>query len=295
MATGRLTDFCRWLYERAPTNAASTHHGYCSTIRAHFKAKVNWEFIYTPLLSRYFSKSAKLSRDRMFRDPAMRRLLTLVYCDGSIPLGARTAIVLAWNGLLRVSEYIADTDWSLPAKRPYNLMAEDVERFSTPTFEGFRVKIKRQKTDAYNQSMWQYYARRPGDILCPVTALEAYRAVEPLASTPGMPLFVRRGCSAGVPAAWTPVSRSDLNQALKKWASSPNLSPDFISTHSLRVGGAFQMASAGCSIELIQIRGRWSARGSNEIALMYTRMDSERVRVMSEAMRSGDPSLLGRH
>jgi len=292
MGRGRMYDFCRWLHARAPDNLPTTHAGYVSTIRSHYFALVGWEFRHSPLLTRYFAKSEQIPRERAFRDPATRDLILAVARDLSIPAAVRAAIILAWNGLLRVSEYVADADWALPHLKQFNLLREDAQPYSSAGFEGYRVRIKRSKSDKYNAGQWQYYMRRPGDDLCPVAALECYLVEQRSLLMEGRPLFVRRNETGRV----IPITRADVNAALKAHAVAVGADPRYISSHSLRVGGAFHMASQGAALELIQQRGRWSARGSNEIALMYTRVDSARLLRVSDALRPiGVPhSLLGR-
>ena len=286
---GRMYDFARWLYERAPGNLPSTHHGYISTIRQRCLAIYGWEFKHCPLLTRYFAKARALPRERLFRDPATRTLVELVMRDPLIHVATRTAVVLAWDGLLRASEYLADPSWRLPSKHKFQLLRQDVEWYCDPSagVDGMRVKIKRSKSDPLNLGSWQYYQRRPSDPVCPVRAMEIYLAwADTHGALPDAPLFFTSRSASG---AFNILTREAVSEALKSCASQSGLNPIYISSHSLRVGGAMQLASRGIALDFIRQRGRWSQLGFSDIALMYTRMDSLRLKAMSSAMGPGPP------
>jgi hypothetical protein len=206
-----------------------------------------------------------------------------VWDDKSINLGVRAAIVIAWNGLLRVSEYTADPDWA--RKLEFNLLRKDIEFMKSEDMDGFRMKLKSAKADRYNQGEWQYFERRPGDKLCPVHAMEVYLNATAIPRDASCPAFMKIGTLSkrGKAATRRMVLRDNINKALKKAASALGMDTEYISSHSLRIGGAYTMADGGSSLDKIQQRGRWSARGFNEMALMYMRMSASR---MGEVSRS---------
>jgi site-specific recombinase XerD len=103
---------------------------------------------------------------------------------------------------------------------------------------------------------------------------------------PDAPLFFTSRSASG---AFNILTREAVSEALKSCASQSGLNPIYISSHSLRVGGAMQLASRGIALDFIRQRGRWSQLGFSDIALMYTRMDSLRLKAMSSAMGPGPP------
>lgn len=211
-----------------------------------------------------------------------------------IDLATTTAILLAWDGLLRVSEYLPQECWATAPE--FSLLRRDVERVRIADVDGYRIRLKRSKSDQYNTGSWHYFARRDGDPLCAVTALDRYlRAYDSrfAQSRGNWPLFIRRRLMArsGLPP-FVILRADDISSALKRAAIILGVDSEFLSTHSLRIGGAFALADAGCPIPLIQQRGRWSEKGSNEIALAYTRLSAARLLYTSSSMVSASSNLL---
>lgn len=209
--------------------------------------------------------------------------------DASIDIGTRTAILLAWNGLLRVSEYTADSEWQ--ALPQFTLMSQDIVPYVAGTQRGYKIRLKRSKADRYNAGSWHFFPEQPGDELCPVQALNRYWRECPDANRPNLPAFTRRGVRS--PRMRYRVSRDDISDALKRTATSIGLDPTFISSHSLRIGGAFHLADAGLAMSAIQLRGRWSQRGANEVALMYTRLSTIRAQAIADAFSTPGGTFLG--
>lgn len=226
-----------------------------------------------------------------FADPATRALMAAVYGDGSTPLGVRTAALIGWHGLLRVSEYTVGPKWQTALD--HRMLMRDYQPYSDTNFNGFRLYLRHSKSDRFNAGNWHYFQSSPApDPLCPVRAMSQYMAAHPfLSDSSGLqPLFAKpsnRGAK--------PVTRDDITAVLKKWASSAGLEPAHISTHSLRVGGAYQLADARVPLDEICQRGRWSSERWEEIVLMYTRMSSARMSRLAAAMATDVPStVLGR-
>jgi hypothetical protein len=173
-----------------------------------------------------------------------------------------------------------------------NLLHQDIERCKIGSEFGYRIHLKCQKQDRYNMGDWQYFKPRPDDPLCPVAILDKYFASTSTPRTFNQPAFCRSPLKG---KSLVPVARADLDKALKTWAPMVGLNPRYISTHSLRIGGAFTLADSGTPMQLIQQQGRWSPRGFNEMVVLYTRMSTERLAIISDGFlprNDGRESLL---
>lgn len=147
------------------------------------------------------------------------------------------AVLLAFFGLLRVSEYTA------PSSSRYDssvcLCVQDVS-ICWPRGVAL-VKIKQSKTDPFRVGM----TVRVGVIrhsLCPVLALDRY--------------LVRRGPRPGPLFRFQNgrfLTRANVRALLKRCL------PDVphVNTHSFRRGGASALAAAGTPAHIIQVLGRW--------------------------------------
>ena len=256
VADGRMFDFARFLHEQEVRASTGTLMGYISTVRQHIGLHVGWTFKHSPLLSKFALRCAQVPHERNFRDPATRVLLQKVIGDTSIDIGVRAAACVGWNGLLRVAEYCVKPKWRSALDK--NLLHQDIERCKIGSEFGYRVRLKCQKQDRYNMGDWQYFKPRPDDPLCPVAILDIYFASTSTPRTYNQPAFCRSPLKG---KSLVPVARADLDKALKRWAPIVGLNPRYISTHSLRIGGAFTLADSGTPMQLIQQQGRWSSRG----------------------------------
>ena len=183
------------------------------------------------------------SHTRPVRRPITIHLLTIilqyidtkfVHCDR---LMYRAAVLTAFFGMLRVSEYTA------PSRSSYDpelhLTINDVS-FS----DSFRVVclvLKSSKTDPFRAGVCVRIGST-NDQFCPVLAMTQYLASRPRASGP---LFIFRDCSH--------FTRSNVRDLLRH--SLPNVAD--VSSHSFRRGGASALANAGMPHHVIQILGRW--------------------------------------
>lgn len=276
-----------------PSLLAPTIDAYVSTVRARFAELLGWSFVRSAAWSSFMRRLKAVKRDRNYREPASRRLVEAVAGDASLPLAVRCAVVVAWDGLLRASEYLAGSDWRVAAE--YSLMTGDVIATKFGDVDGYRLRIKSAKQDRYNLGEWQPFVPRPSDPVCPVTWLTSYMRsalflqVASQGSVAGhlSPFFVVAvRVSRHAPEGWRCVSREDVSNALKKHAAMCGVAAELVSSHSLRIGGAFALAEGGVPLEDIQQRGRWSQRRTNEIALMYARVGSAKLLRLSAAMNS---------
>jgi len=171
------------------------------------------------------------------------------------------------------------------------LLGEDVRPFSGNTIHGYTVRIKRERADKFNMSNIQHFGPSPGSPICPVAVLDRYFVTNGAHIKPRLPFFfsVDRG---GVIKY---VSSADVTDVLKRVAPEFGLDPAFHSAASLRTGGAFLMADNGASLELVQQRGRWSAKSFSEIVLMYERFSERRLHQVSEAFAPRESFPLVQH
>ena len=149
-----------------------------------------------------------------------------------------TAILVAFFGFLRISEYTAiyKTKYD-PAT---TLLYEDV----TTTNNTASINIKASKTDPFRQGNTIRLAQN-NSILCPINALKQYISIHP---TKNGPLFKFTNGKH--------LTRKDINKTLQE-----SIPPDTknISSHSLRIGAASTAAAIGCPRWLIQNLGRWTS------------------------------------
>ena len=146
-------------------------------------------------------------------------------------------ILLAFFGLLRVSEYVC------PGQRKYdpsiNLMPSDVKFCGDIVY----INLKASKTDPFRAGFKVRLVRIGGN-LCPVTALIDYIVYR--GATVG-PLFI---LSSGEFVTRKYVS-AFINISLPRALN--------LHTHSFRIGGASAAASCGIPDSAIKILGRWSS------------------------------------
>ncbi len=274
---GRLVHFTGWLLAALPNASPDSISGYVSTVRQRCAALYNWEFIFPPVLRHFFHRKRQQPRQRRYRDPAPVALIKAVFDDGSIQIGIRTAILVAYQALLRAREFCSERARSLQR----GLASTDVKWVSHA--QHFVVKVS-GKSDMYNQGELVPIQRDPvaavaGADYCPVRAMQAYIAAEPASRLPGQAFFIKR-----VDGRPSNVVVDDVSQALKKHAAGLGCNVERISSHSIRIGAAFQLASAGVDWQTIGVRGRWSPVSTSKMAQMYARMSTQRLDRVASAL-----------
>lgn len=272
---GRLFDFCAWLWLNCNDLAGASVDTYISAVRSACAARYNWEFIRSPVLSHYLERAKQAPRERTFRHPVSVQLVRAVFDDKRISLGVRTAVLVAYQALLRGSEYT-----SRFAKRiqGHFLSCADVRWIKN--MRAFAVRVRHSKSDRYNSGEDIFVVAVDGDPYCPAAAIRAYIKQEPAASMPGQPFFCKRMRNGAVSF----VTKDDISKALKAHAGAVGLEAERISSHSLRVGAAFELANAGVDWETIGVRGRWSPLSVTGMAQMYARMSTQRLAKVASAL-----------
>lgn len=170
-----------------------------------------------------------------------------------------SAITTAFFGLLRSAEYTSSHVKQYNSS--YTLLLSDVS-FS-PNLTYMAIKIRASKTDPFRTGCTVRIGAT-GNHLCPVSAL--YHFIRHRTSI-NRPLFTYSDGSY--------LTRSRIATILF------NCFQDYrINTHSLRIGGATTMASAGIPDSTIMILGRWSSNAYQ----LYLRMSDSLIRNTTHKM-----------
>ena len=278
---GRMTDFVRYMlanHDLAPRTLAQ----YVSTVRAHVERVHRYTYASPPHLSGFIERLGGMPHaPKDIKRAAPRDLVEKVWADRTISIGTRAAVVASWNALHRPGELTVSPKWTTYPDA--FLLGRDVLPTRINDLDGYAFRLKRSKTDRYNDGQMAHVVRREDDPICAVHAINAYRAAQPLAHRPDFPFFVRDVHPLTRVVSY--VSAADMTRALRKHASALGIDPKTVSAKSLRSGGAFALADNDTPIAGIQQMGRWSQRGSNEIALMYSQMSAKRITDLSNGLR----------
>ena len=161
------------------------------------------------------------------------------------------AITVGFYGLLRAGEYTSASATATPA--PSTLTCSQVEAAGS----SYKLFLGRTKTSQDGNGGTVFLSPSGGPI-CAVSALNCYLSYDPLSQREkGSPLF--RFADGRF------LTRDDISLILRSALRSTS-----ISSHSLRIGGATHMATAGASEQDIQLAGRWRSR----CYLRYVRQDA---------------------
>ena len=177
-----------------------------------------------------------------------------------------TAIVVAFFGFLRVSEYTSQY------KNKYDpsstLLISDI----SCSDKSANLLIKASKTDPFRQGVT---VRLMGNntLLCPINAIRTFLKVRP--SNQG-PLFTYKDGSF--------LTRSDVNKVLKNLTNNKVS----ISSHSLRIGAASTAAATGSPEWLIKGMGRWVS----DCYRTYIRIPSSTILSTSNNMASCNENIM---
>ena len=277
---GRLWDIACWFRSQHPTLAGTTVDGYISTIRQSCALHVNWLFKRSPLLDSYLLRYKQQPRHRDVRQPCTIALLRRVFDDATIHIATRTAVLLAFTALLRVGEYTSSS--STPDPRYPSVCVGDVKFNHDGSLS---VRIPHSKSDRYNAGEEVHVLPTGAARYCPVQAMRTYLQQHPAGHDAKAPLFVKQTPGGN----WSCVNPSDVNRALQSHAAAVGLDPRLVASHSLRIGGAFELANAGVDWETIGVRGRWSAWSVNEMSVMYARLSDTRLRRVTQALNLAKP------
>lgn len=209
--------------------------------------------------------------------PVTKELIARVCADPDIWPGVKMAILLGFNGMLRVGEYTARRVKGAFDPR-FTILRSDL-RWDAAA-RAFVHRIKRSKSDPFFMGPQFHFMETPGDSHCPVANLRVYMTWFDTQFPAASPLLRRPNGQYVVPA--------DIFFALRKHSAACGIPPAQVMTHSLRYGGAFALAEAGLSLEDIIARGRWNGRDAHVMARKYSRFSVSRMRRVADGLRIDD-------
>ncbi len=284
-AGGLLFEFLGYLVWAHPNLKGSTLGDYISSVKTYVSREHGVSLLTTKLFSCCLTRLKQVPTETLARVPATPDLIRRVASDSDIDVAVRTAVLLAWDQMLRAREYVCDSACSFNPKSTLQLnhVVPDASN------GGFSVRIVHSKTDVYNAGVDLHVLPRVGDRFCPCRALSEYLPWRRSAAATSDPFFILRSGAY--------VTREDITRALKKHAADAGLPPDRITSHSIRIGGCFTLANGGVDWENIRVRGRWT--DDSIMPLMYARMSVGRQSAASQGLRLdgavADPPLFSRH
>jgi hypothetical protein len=154
----------------------------------------------------------------------------------------KTAFILAYFGLFRVSELVYTTE--MQHERP--LKITDISL--NDNLSAAKVTIRMSKTRPIGSPVTLIIPCEKTPEWCPVCCLYQYCKIRP--NGPSY-LFIH--------ADGTPLKRTQFTGILAKSVQRANLASCRYRSHSFRIGRATQLAADGVSIEVIQKLGRWKS------------------------------------
>lgn len=196
--------------------------------------------------------------DQPPRQPATKPLIASIVADPSIPLCIRAAVAVAFELMLRSSEFCNPTMTTL---NPHKCLRRRHVLWR-PEYAAFEVRLGRTKGDPFHlgPSLYLFDRTDQGDATCAAALLRAYLDSTPH-HHPDSPLWILPN---GAYLTSQPVAK-----VLEQHATLVGLPAHLVKLHSLRIGGAFAMLSAGCPWPVIKAWGRWL---TDQAAQLYTRM-----------------------
>lgn len=177
----------------------------------------------------------------------------------------RAVVTIAFQGCMRVSEYLVSRD-----KRKW-LRACNIQ-VGTPhgrSREELWITLGHTKTNQSGKKAVVELLAFPGDPICPVKNWKAYRKVRGPVSSPDEVVFRNR--------KGKPLSQHWLNARLRHAVAVNGGDPVGFSSHSLRIGAADTVGANKTSKEVLLALGRWSLKGCDS-AEIYLREKSAMAR-----------------
>ncbi|MEM7495227.1 MAG: hypothetical protein AAF471_03640 [Myxococcota bacterium] len=176
-------------------------------------------------------------------------------------------IVIAFFFLLRVGEYTHTAAnnrrtqqfrlCDIVFRRAHVIMAHHHSEATLSNADSASLHISDQKNGAKGQIVGQDATRQ---IVCPIKALA--RRVHNIVAHGGSPTTIL-GTYWGRGNTWRTIRPPDINATIKQAVvtlklESRGITPDLVSSHSLRAGGAMALHLSGASADTIKKQGRWS-------------------------------------
>ena len=285
-AQNRIADY---IFELGPIGGLTV-----GTVRKYVSAVHSWWRLVNPsvapeagatsgmhilAIARYAETDRRLKQNYQAVDTA---LLLAVFNDTNPSLEIRAAILFGYAYVCRSGEFVqaeSSTDWARNLVR-----YDDVDFMEDAQGRAIRVTFYHRKNNQSSVGSAQVVIRRelPDKALCVVAAmfeLRDARRARGVGDPPGDgPIFLRHDGK--------PLAASDVAAALRAGAVAAGRSTEHLSTYSLRVGAATQMARAGLSEVSIMLAGGWaSASGMRG----YIRHIAEDTAYFGEVLADEDP------
>jgi hypothetical protein len=187
----------------------------------------------------------------------LRALATGLYTTGVEHLDIRSACLLAFFALLRVSEFTKKTRGGVhdPAQ---HLTRGDFEFFpSQANPEGMRVTISASKVDQYRAGVTLVVYASGDPSFCAVTTVKALFDADPAPMS--APAFDYKPRSTNTTGRTRENHRDAFNSVFKRIVQAAGLEVSEIKTHSLRAGGATALLRAGIQPIVVTKLGRWAS------------------------------------
>lgn len=169
---------------------------------------------------------------------AIRSIVSTLAVDRMRDVRDRALVLLGFSGALRRSE----------------LVGLDVEDLTHDPARGIVLRVRRSKTDQVGAGADVAIPFGAQPALCPVRALEAWRAISGVREGALLRSVDRHGRVGGR------LDGRDVARSLKELAARAGLAPALVSGHSLRAGLATTAALSGRSDRAIMAQGRWKSR-----------------------------------
>ena len=165
-----------------------------------------------------------------------------------------TAILLAFYGMLRISEFtnLVTTNHEVLTEA----CRSDVTFFGPANKpDGFKFTIKCSKTDQFRVTQTITVFTSPDPDLCPVRAM--HKLICSDQRDPQSPLFDFTTRTGNPPSRTASAARSRFISGFQHAINYAGLSTKQVQSHSLRSGGATAYLQAGIEPYIIQRMGRW--------------------------------------
>ena len=270
LGQGRLLDFVGWLLYTRPGLSPATADAYSSQVRAYL-AVMGIHLVRSPLHTQAILRlrQHQPDPDHPPRQPATKPLITSIVHDLALPLCIRAAVAVAFELLLRPSEFCNPTQSTINSEKC--LRRRHVSW--RPEYRAFEVRLGRTKGDPFKlgPSLYVFDRSEDGDHTCAAALLRAYLS-HTQANHPDGPLWV-------LPSGAF-LTRDHVACCLTAHAPRVGLPAHLIKPHSLRIGGAFALLIAGCPWPVIKAFGRWI---TDTAAQLYARVGDVTARRAASA------------
>ena len=261
-----MANYARWLWDCRGVGGECIGN-YVSTLKGALRRGFSEPMPESVIMPDMLKVLRAEKRVPQFREPASDNLVASIVNDEGVDLGVRLAISMMWHLLLRVGA--VTTGYAAQFDQDHTLLRRDC------TIQDGKVciSVPHDKTDRHNSGSC-YWLLPMGGSGCPVALFRRYwEATSHLSGE--APLLRRARDTSKL------VTRAEVSAALKSHAAELGLDSRFISSHSLRVGAATALASAGLSMCDLLLAGRWV---SEQSALVYLRNTLPRAKRILEAL-----------